>query len=81
MNVAVTVIVLTVHAGTFGGAIFTGKDSGGSHYRFVAGHQNIFRAPISGEIWTIQGHLNIHKHPSRNRLDYPPIWVKQKSSN
>jgi hypothetical protein len=21
------------------------------------------------------------KHPSRNRLDYPPIWVKQKSSN
>lgn len=41
--------------GALGGAIFNGTTENGSNHRFVASHKAMPRAPISGEVWQIEG--------------------------
>jgi exodeoxyribonuclease V alpha subunit len=56
----VTVVITTVHPGPFGGAIFSGRDAKGNLCRFVAGFNSIFRAPLTGEVWTLEGEAERH---------------------
>jgi len=56
----VTVVVKTVHPGPLGGAIFSGQDGDGNRHRFVAGFDSIFRAPLEGEVWTLEGETERH---------------------
>lgn len=56
----VTVVVKAVHPGPMGGAIFSGQDDDGNRHRFVAGFDSIFRAPLEGEVWTLEGEPERH---------------------
>ena len=56
----VTVVVKTVHPGPTGGAIFSGQDADGHRHRFVASFNSIFRAPLEGEVWTLEGEMKRH---------------------
>ena len=50
-----TVTISTVYPGSTGGAIFSGHDVTGKYLRFVAGRDRIFRVPIVGEAWLLEG--------------------------
>jgi exodeoxyribonuclease V alpha subunit len=56
------VTISTVYPGASGGAIFSGRDDTGTPLRFVANRDRIFRAPVAGEVWSIQG--EIRRHPT-----------------
>ncbi len=60
--------VSTVYPGTSGGAIFSGRDAAGTHLRFVACRDRIFRAPIAGEVWALQGETR--RHPTYGNQVY-----------
>ena len=62
MKASATVTVTTVHPGPRGGAIFAGRDAAGKHLRFVAGCDRIFRAPVVGEAWSLEGEIRRHPH-------------------
>ena len=55
MSISVTVTISTVYPGSTGGAIFSGHDIAGKYVRFVAGRDRIFRVPIVGEAWLLEG--------------------------
>jgi exodeoxyribonuclease V alpha subunit len=55
------VTILTVYPGASGGAIFSGHNTAGTHLRFVANRDRIFRAPVIGEVWSLEG--EIRRHP------------------
>ena len=55
MSISVTVTISTVYPGSTGGAIFSGHDIAGKYVRFVAGRDRIFRVPIVGESWLLEG--------------------------
>ena len=55
MSISVTVTISTVYPGSTGGAIFSGHDIAGKYLRFVAGRDRIFRVPIVGEAWLLEG--------------------------
>ena len=57
-----TVTISTVCPGASGGAIFSGRDDTGAPLRFVANRDRIFRAPVAGEVWSIEG--EIQRHPT-----------------
>ena len=62
MRISVTVTISTVCPGASGGAIFSGRDDTGAPLRFVANRDRIFRAPVAGEVWSIEG--EIQRHPT-----------------
>src|SRR5580658_10420292 len=55
VSISVTVTISTVYPGSTGGAIFFGQDIAGKYVRFVAGRDRIFRVPIVGEAWLLEG--------------------------
>jgi exodeoxyribonuclease V alpha subunit len=55
-----TVTISTVYPGASGGAIFSGRDAAGTHLRFVANRDRIFRAPVVGEVWSLEGESRSH---------------------
>ena len=55
MSISVTVTISTVYPGSTGGAIFSGHDVAGKYLRFVADRDRIFRVPIVGEAWLLEG--------------------------
>jgi exodeoxyribonuclease V alpha subunit len=55
VSISVTVTISTVYAGSTGGAIFSGHDIAGKYVRFVADRDRIFRVPIVGEAWLLEG--------------------------
>ena len=59
--VNVTASVSNVYPGRWGSSIWTGADEAGSRYRFVANMGAMFRVPLIGETWAIQGREE--KHP------------------
>jgi exodeoxyribonuclease V alpha subunit len=73
----ITVVVKTVHPGPLGGAIFFGQDAGGNRHRFIASFNSIFRAPLEGEVWTLEGAVKQHPrygpqiHVETARLERP----------
>jgi exodeoxyribonuclease V alpha subunit len=60
VRISATVTISTVYPGASGGAIFSGRDAAGTHLRFVANRDRIFRAPIVGEIWSVEGETRRH---------------------
>jgi hypothetical protein len=54
VRISATVTISTVYPGTSGGAIFSGRDAAGKHLRFVGHRDRIFRAPIIGEVWSLE---------------------------
>ncbi len=60
-----TICVSKVYPGPIGGAIFSGTDAGGNRYRFIADYNRIFRAPVEGEVWTLEG--SVKHHPKYGR--------------
>ena len=60
MTISVTVTISSVHPGPSGGAIFSGRDTAGRHLRFVAHRNHIYRAPMVGEVWALQGDSEYH---------------------
>jgi len=60
VTVSATVTISSVHPGPSGGAIFSGHDTWGARLRFVADRDSIFRAPVVGEVWTLEGESRIH---------------------
>jgi hypothetical protein len=62
VRISVTVTISTVCPGVSGGAIFSGRDYTGAPLRFVANRDRIFRAPVAGEVWSIEG--EIQRHPT-----------------
>ena len=54
------VTISTVYPGASGGAIFSGRDAAGTPLRFVANRDRIFRAPVVGEIWSVEGETRCH---------------------
>ena len=62
MRIAATVTISTVYPGASGGAIFVGRDETGAPLRFVANRDRILRAPVAGEVWSIEG--EIRRHPT-----------------
>jgi len=60
VRIAATVTISTVYPGTSGGAIFFGRDETGAPLRFVANRDRILRAPIAGEVWSIEGERRHH---------------------
>ena len=60
MRVSATVTVTTVYPGPRGGAIFSGRDAAGKSLRFVASCHRIFRAPVTGEVWSLKGESRRH---------------------
>ena len=60
MKVSATVTISAVHPGPSGGAVFSGHDSAGTRLRFVADGDRIFRAPVVGEAWSLQGEIRSH---------------------
>ena len=55
-----TVTISSVCPGASGGAIFSGRDDTGAPLRFVANRDRIFRAPVAGEVWSIEGETQRH---------------------
>ncbi len=47
-------------SGHDGGAIFSGHDTAGTRLRFVADRDRICRAPVVGEVWTLEGESRTH---------------------
>lgn len=60
MKVFATATVTTVYPGPRGGAIFSGRDAAGKSLRFVADRHRIFRAPVLGEVWSLEGEGRRH---------------------
>ncbi len=60
MRISATVTISTVYPGAIGGAIFSGRDAAGTYLRFVADCDRIFRAPIVGEVWSLEGESRRH---------------------
>jgi exodeoxyribonuclease V alpha subunit len=60
VRITATVTISTVHPGPSGGAIFSGHDTTGTHLRFVANRDRIFRVPLVGEVWSLQGASRSH---------------------
>ena len=60
MTISATVTISAVHPGLSGGAVFSGHDSAGTLLRFVANRDRIFRAPVIGEAWWLQGEIRSH---------------------
>jgi exodeoxyribonuclease V alpha subunit len=60
VRISATVAISTVYPGATGGAIFSGRDAAGTHLRFVANRDRIFRAPVVGEIWSVEGETRHH---------------------
>ena len=60
MRISATVTISTVYPGASGGAIFSGRDAAGTHLRFVANRDRIFRAPVVGEVWSLEGESRSH---------------------
>jgi hypothetical protein len=60
VSISVTVTISTVYSGSTGGAIFSGHDIAGKYLRFVAGRDRIFRVPIVGEAWLLEGVIRPH---------------------
>lgn len=58
----VTVTVTNVWPWPKGGAVFTGTDDSGKHYRILAAGDVIHRPPNPGESLTIKGSVQIHPH-------------------
>jgi exodeoxyribonuclease V alpha subunit len=54
------VTISTVYPGASGGAIFSGRDAAGKHLRFVGHRDRIFRAPVIGEVWSLEGESRRH---------------------
>ena len=46
--------------GPLRGAFFSGQDTAGNTHRFVAHFNSIFRAPLEGEVWTLEGTVKPH---------------------
>jgi len=57
----ITMLVSSVYAGAFGGAVFFGKDPSGNPLRAVAGRVRLCRPPEPGETWRLQG--TFVRHP------------------
>jgi len=60
VRISATVTISTVYPGASGGAIFSGRDDTGAPLRFVANRDRILRAPVTGEVWSIQGESRRH---------------------
>jgi exodeoxyribonuclease V alpha subunit len=60
LRISATVTISTVYPGASGGAIFSGRDTAGTHLRFVANRGRIFRAPVAGEVWSLEGESQRH---------------------
>jgi exodeoxyribonuclease V alpha subunit len=60
VKVSATVTISAVHPGPSGGAVFSGHDSAGTRLRFIADRDRIFRAPVVGEAWSLQGEIRSH---------------------
>ena len=60
MRISTTVAVSVVYPGVTGGAIFSGRDAGGAFLRFVAHRDRIFRPPVVGEVWSLEGECERH---------------------
>lgn len=60
MTISATVTISAVHPGLSGGAVFSGHDSAGTRLLFVANRDRIFRAPVIGEAWSLQGEIRSH---------------------
>ncbi len=56
----VTVTVMSVKPWPHGGAVFTGRDDSGKHYRILASRDVIHRPPNPGEMLTIKGSAQVH---------------------
>ncbi|MCI0365689.1 MAG: ATP-dependent RecD-like DNA helicase [Phycisphaerales bacterium] len=52
--------ISTVYPGASGGAIFCGRDAAGRQLRFVGNRDRIFRAPVIGEVWSLEGENRRH---------------------
>lgn len=60
MTISATVTISSVHPGPSGGAIFSGHDTDGTRLRFVAHRDRICRAPVVGEVWSLEGESRGH---------------------
>ena len=60
MTISATVTISSVHPGPSGGAIFSGRDPAGTLLRFVADRDRIWRAPVVGEVWSLEGESRSH---------------------
>jgi exodeoxyribonuclease V alpha subunit len=60
VRISATVTILTVYPGPSGGAIFAGRDAASTYLRFVADRDRIFRAPVVGEVWSLEGESRRH---------------------
>ena len=58
--IQVTVTVASVKPWPRGGAVFTGRDDSGKHYRILASRDVIHRPPNPGESLTIRGTTHVH---------------------
>lgn len=62
-----TIQISSVYAGSFGGAIFTGKALGGRYpIKFRAGYKVLIRTPESGEFWFVSGEIVSTKNYGNN---------------
>lgn len=60
-SVTVSVTVSKAYPSPLGGAVFIGRDEDGNFVRAVARREQIFRAPLKGEVWRVTGLRTIHK--------------------
>jgi len=60
VRISATVTISSVYSGASGGAIFSGRHAAGAHLRFVANRDYIFRAPVVGEVWLLEGESRRH---------------------
>jgi exodeoxyribonuclease V alpha subunit len=59
-STTISIVISTVHPGSRGGAIFTGKDSAGKWVRVVAAQDRIPHVPHTGDVWRLTGHYERH---------------------
>lgn len=65
MNVVTTITVCAVYPGPLGGGIFSGIAANGIAYRCVLEAHVSTRAPLTGEVWYIEGELAAHPQYGR----------------
>jgi len=69
MSVVYTLQITTVYPGTFGGAIFSGKNTAGKEsIRCRAAHQTLHRIPQVGEFWQVEGRWEDYQ--SKRKTNY-----------